>query len=94
VRSTSKQAVSHLKAVPWAVVARAGVLVGQRWNALSAKERTRLANLVRGSRGRPGNLSDKERGELRKLVGKLDLRGAGRELMPLLRGSRGRGKRR
>jgi hypothetical protein len=49
---------------------------------------------VRRSRGRTGNLSTKERKELRKLVQKLDLRGAGRELMPLVRGGKRRGKRR
>ena len=65
-----------------------------RWTALSAKERARLARLVRESRGRPGSLSAKDRNELRKLVRKLDLKGAGRELVPLLRGSARRRKRR
>ena len=89
---SAKQASSRLKAVPWAVLARVGVLVGKRWTALSAKERARLASLVRGTRGRPGNLSARERNELRKLVRKLDLRGAGRELLPLLRGGKRRGR--
>jgi hypothetical protein len=92
VRST-KQPVSRLKAVPWAVLARVGVLVGKRWTALSGKERARLASLVAGSRGRVANLSVKERNELRKLVGKLDLKGAGRELLPMLRGAK-RGRKR
>ena len=91
---SSKQPLDRLKAVPWAVLARAGVLVGKRWNALSGKERARLASLVRGSRGRVGNLSARERNELRKLVGKLDLKGAGRELLPLVRGGRRARKRR
>jgi hypothetical protein len=83
-----------LSALPWALVARAGVVVGQRWTSLSAKERARLASLVRGSRGRMGNLSSRERDELRKLVRKLDLKGAGRELLPLMRpGKRGRKRR-
>ena len=92
MRST-KQPASRLKAVPWAVLARVGVVVGQRWTALSAKERARLASLVAGSRGRVGTLSVKERNELRKLVGKLDLKGAGRELLPMLRGGK-RGRKR
>ena len=91
--ASTKQAASRLKAVPWAVLARAGVVMGKRWTALSAKERARLASLVRGSRGRPRNLSARERNELRKLVRKLDLRGAGRELLPLLRGGKRRGRR-
>jgi hypothetical protein len=88
-----KTPVSGLKAVPWAMLARAGVVVGQRWTALSSKERARLASLVAGSRGRPGNLSVKDRNELRKLTRKLDLKGAGRELMALRGGRRGRKRR-
>jgi hypothetical protein len=89
-----KLPTSRLKALPWAALGRAGVVVGKRWSALSDKERARLTRIVRSSRGRRGNLSTKERNELRKLVGKLDLKGAGRELMPLLRGGAGRRKRR
>jgi hypothetical protein len=93
VRSAKQPPSSRLKAVPWAVLARVGVVVGKRWTALSAKERARLAGLVAGSRGRVGNLSLKERNELRKLVGKLDLKGAAGELLPMLRGGK-RGRRR
>jgi hypothetical protein len=92
--STAKRSASRVRALPWAVLARAGVVLGQRWTSLSQQERARLASLVRRSRGRTGNLSTKERKELRKLVQKLDLRGAGRELMPLVRGGKRRGKRR
>jgi hypothetical protein len=53
-----------------------------------------MTRLLRDSGGRPSNLSEKERKELRKLAGKLDLRGLGRELTALLgRGRRGRGRR-
>ena len=51
--------------------------------------------LLRDSAGRPGNLSAKERKELRRLTHKLDLKGLTRELLPLARGRRGkRGRRR
>jgi hypothetical protein len=94
VRSAKKNGASRLKdALPWTMLARVGVVVGKRWSALSAKERARLASLVRASRGRAGNLSTRERSELRKLVRKLDLKGAGRELLPLFRGGGGRRKR-
>lgn len=86
-------------AVPWTVVMRSGVIVGKRWVALSAKERARLSALVRESRGRLSNLSVKQRLELRKLAGKLDLAAIGSELLALLRsdkhgGRRSAGKRR
>jgi hypothetical protein len=90
---TAKIAARVKGALPWTMLARAVVVVGQRWTALSGKERARLATLLRNSRGRSGNLNARERAELRKLVRKLDLKGAGRELMPLFRGGGGRRKR-
>lgn len=71
------------KAVPWAALLQGTVIVGRRWAALSAKERARLTELMRESRGRVSNLSAKERLELRKLAHKLDIRGMGRELVAL-----------
>jgi hypothetical protein len=88
-RASKSKLKSGVEAVPWAVLLRGGVIVGKRWSALSAKERARLAQLVRESRGRVGNLSVKQRIELRKLARKLDLKGIGRELMPLVRRGRG-----
>jgi hypothetical protein len=94
-RSESKSLIkSTVGAVPWLTLTRAAMIVSRRWNALSAKERAHLAQLVTESRGRVSNLSLKQRAELRKLARKLDLRGMGQELWPLLRGSRGgRGRR-
>lgn len=90
-RRESKSLVkSTVAAVPWLTIARVAMAVSRRWNALSAKERARLAQLVGESRGRVGNLSIKQRAELRKLARKLDLKGLGRELWPLVRGGRGR----
>ena len=74
-------------------MARVAVVIGRRWTSLPPKERERLAGLVRASGGRPGNLSSGERKELRKLVDKLDLKGVGRELLPLVRGGK-RGRKR
>jgi hypothetical protein len=92
-KSERKSQLSRVKAVPWAVLLQVGVILGRRWTALSAKERARLAEIVRSSRGRVGNLSLKERLELRKLARKLDIKGMGNELRPLLRSKR-RSKRR
>jgi hypothetical protein len=75
-------------AVPWALLLRGGMIVGRRWTALSSKERARLAQLLRESRGRVRNLSTRQRLELRKLARKLDLKGMSRELMPLVRGGK------
>jgi hypothetical protein len=89
-RSKAGAAGSRLKALPWAAVLQMGVAFNRRWSSLSDRDRARLTQLLRGSRGRPRNLSTRERDELRKLVGKLDLKGMGRELLPLVRAGRRR----
>jgi hypothetical protein len=93
-RAASKPSTSDRVrgALPWAMLLRVGVIVGERVRELSAKDRTRLATLLRQSRGWPANLGDRERRELRKLIGKLDIKGMTRELAPLVRG-RGRKRR-
>jgi hypothetical protein len=88
-----KQAATRVKALPWALLLQAGTVVGKRWRALSATERSRLIGLLRGSGGRLGNLSSRERRELRKLSRKLDVKGLGNELLALLRGGRRRKRR-
>jgi len=89
----SKNKRERLKALPWAPLLRGAVVLGRRWRALSERDRTRLVDLLRQSGGRPGSLSTKERKELRSLAGKLDLKGIGRELLPLVRAHRGGRKR-
>ncbi len=84
-----KSRIERVKALPWATMAQAGFVLGRRWRTLSAKERARLAALVRESRGRASNLSHKQQGELRKLVKKLDLKATSRELLIVV----GRGRR-
>jgi hypothetical protein len=95
--SKRKDSKSRLRstagAIPWLALVRGTMIVGRRWSALSADERSRLAQLVRESRGRAGNLSAKQRLELRRLARKLDLKGMGRELAALFRGGR-RGRKR
>ena len=69
------------------------MVIGKRWRSLSEKERTRLSSLVRDSGGRLGNLSEKERKDLKRIAGKLDLKGMARDLVTISRGGR-RGRRR
>jgi hypothetical protein len=83
-----------LKPLSRATLLRGGFVIRRSWKALSQKERARLASLVRESHGRPSNLSSKQRKELRTLTAKLDLERTIRELSALLRGRRGRCKRR
>jgi hypothetical protein len=91
--SKSKAERLGLKALPWATLLQGGIVVRERWHTLSERDRARLTELVRESRGRLSGLSAKERDELRKLLRRLDLKGMGRDLLPLARG-RGRGRKR
>ena len=93
-RESESKLKGRVRALPWALVVRGGMIVGKRWTALSSKERARLAQLVRESRGRARNLSKRQQLELRRLARKLDLKGMSRELRPLVRGGKRSRKRR
>ena len=69
-------------AIPWALL-QGTIVVGGRWQRLTANERERLTGLLRDSRGRIDRLSARERKELRKLVDKLDVKGMAKELVAL-----------
>jgi hypothetical protein len=85
--------VEKAKALPWAALLQGVVVVGRRWKGLSAHDRERLKALLAESGGRINTLSAKQRKELRKLAGRLDLKGMVRELAALRGGGR-RGRRR
>jgi tellurite resistance protein len=57
------------------LLAAAEVVVAVRnhvTDRLTARERQRMLQIVRSSKGRPANLSDRERKELRALLGKVE----------------------
>ena len=87
-----KSGSERFRALPWATLLQAAVIVGSRWEALSEGERARITGLLRDSGGRPGRLGARERKELRKLARKLDLTGMGRELLALARAQLARRK--
>jgi len=99
VRKSSKPAerekskLGLVKELPWALLLQIGLVLGKRWRTLPVKDRARLAELTRESRGRLGNLSAKERRELKKLVGKLHPKRTARELVLLTRARRRRKRR-
>jgi hypothetical protein len=88
-----KSKVDRVKAVPWAALLQGAMVAVDRWRGLSEKDRARLTRLLRQSRGRLSTLSARERKELRRLSQKLDIKGAGRQLL-LLRAKSMRRKRR
>lgn len=75
--------VSKVKALPWIVLIEGAVAVREHWLRLTPQERARVTALLKKSGGRPGNLTPREREELRRLGRKLDPAGLGRKLVPL-----------
>ena len=71
-RTPVKTGISYLRRAPWAVVLRVGMQIaqelGRRWASLSPYEQQELLRLLKISRGRPGNLTARERAELRRIV--------------------------
>jgi hypothetical protein len=60
--------------IPWRRVLAVSALAYQRgsaaWAALTPDERRRLRELIAKSRGRPSNLTERERGQIRELAAK------------------------
>ena len=81
----TKTKADVVRELPWAAMLQTGLIAGRRWRALSAKDRARLSALVRESGGRLSNLSLKQRVELKRLAGKIDLRAGVREVAILAR---------
>ena len=52
----------------------------ERWSRLDAPEKSEFLRLARKSKGRPGNLSARERTELNRLFRKMGQRDGGRRL--------------
>ncbi|HET6508188.1 MAG TPA: hypothetical protein VFG42_15460 [Baekduia sp.] len=70
------------KAVPWMLMLQSAMILREHWTRLDEHDRHELSRIVRKSHGNPGNLSKRERGELLRIVRRLDLVTAGRKLMP------------
>lgn len=81
----NKSKLDRAKDLPWLGMLQVGIAFGERWRSLSEKERARFTGLLRESGGRVGSLTEKERKELRKLAGKLDIKGLGGDLVAQVR---------
>jgi hypothetical protein len=67
----------------------AAMIARDRWGRLAPSERRRLGEIVRKGR----SISERDKAELKRLVAKLELLDAGRQLLPIV-GGRRRGRRR
>jgi len=95
--SRASKAAELLDELPLAELLQGAIAISSRWIRLTAKDRSRLLDLLGESKGVLTRLSPKERKELRRLAGRLDLAGLARELSGLgrdWRKRRGRRRRR
>jgi hypothetical protein len=72
--------VNTARALPWLLLGQAVTILRDHWASLSPADRNRLAYLVRQSKGRPINLTVRERAELKNIVQRVDLQSLGRSL--------------
>ncbi len=79
----------RLRTMQWMLLLDAAMVARQHWGLLEASERHRLAEILRNVR----HLSARDRKDLRRIVAKLELVSAGREMVPII-GSRGKKKKR
>lgn len=75
------------------MVVQTALAANARWRAMPTADRERLTTLLKKSRGRPGNLSARERDDVKLLLGRLDMTGLARELVPFARAQRRRRRR-
>ena len=78
----------RLRAIQWMVLLDIAIVARERWTRLDASERRRLAEIARHGT----HMSKRDRAELRRIVDKLELVDAGRQVLPIVgrRGKRGR----
>ena len=75
--------VDRLRAVPWLLIFEGLRLLRAHLDSLTPKERKRVAEILRKSKGNPTNVTPAERAELRRLAGKLDMPRLARDLAGL-----------
>jgi DNA primase catalytic subunit len=86
--------LARLRAVPWLVLFEVGRGVHSHvMDTLSPAERRRVTEILRKSHGNPNRVTPREREELRRLGGKLDLKRLGRDLVPRVVASQRRKRR-
>jgi hypothetical protein len=75
--------LSRLRAIPWLLLFEAARLFhSQVMDSLSPKERRRVTEILKKSKGMPQNVTASEREELKAIAAKLDIKRFGRDMVP------------
>ena len=78
----------RLRAIQWMILLDVALVAREHWARLEGSEQRRLRQILRNGR----HMSARDRADLRRIVAKLELLDAGRELMPII-GRRGKKRR-
>jgi hypothetical protein len=68
---------------PWMLLLQAAMVLRSHWGLLDDVDRRELSRIVKKSHGDPRRITKTERGDLLRIVRRLDLLTAGRKMMPL-----------
>ena len=75
--------LKRLRAVPWLLLFEAGRIVHSHvMDTLSQRDRRRVAEILRVSKGNPLNVTPSQREELKAIAAKLDFKRVGRDIVP------------
>ena len=75
--------IARLRAIPWLLLFEVARSVHSHvMDTLSPAERRRVTQILRTSKGNPANVTPREREELRRMAGKLDLKRLGQDVAP------------
>ena len=76
-------ALRRIRAIPWLLLFEVARGVHSHvMDTLSPAERRRVTQILRSSKGNPANVTPREREELKRLAGKLDLKRLGQDVAP------------
>jgi hypothetical protein len=85
---------TRIRAVPWLLFFELARGVHSHvMDTLTPAERRRVTEILRKSRGNPMKVTPRERDELRRIAGNLDVKRLARDLAPRMLGGRGRRRR-
>jgi hypothetical protein len=74
--------MGRMRALPWMLLYELATVAHAQWQDLPAGDRAKLSRLLTKSRGVPTNLTARERAEVKRILAKVDLKQAARQLVP------------
>jgi hypothetical protein len=74
--------MGRMRALPWLLLYELATVAHAQWQDLPAGDRDKLTRLAVKSRGLPTNLTARERAEVKRILGRVDVQHIVRQLVP------------